>query len=398
MPTDLLSDTTIRRASPRGKAYKIFDGGGLHMIVTPSGSKWWRFKYQFAGREKLLSVGTYPDVPLKLARERRDEARKLVAAGIDPSTKRKGEKAAQANTFKAIAEEWLAQEAKTLSAITIRAKRSRLETWAYRAIGNSPIADIEAPALLAMLKRVEATGRHETAHRVRQAVGGVFRHAILTHRATRDPTADLRGALVPVVEVHHAGLTDPGAVGALLRAIDGYSGQPVTEIALRLAPILFVRPGELRKAEWREFALDGAEPIWRIPAAKMKMRREHLVPLARQAVGLLRQAEKFTGGGKYVFPTSHDPLRPMSENTIGAALRGLGYSSAVHTPHGFRTTASTLLNERGFNPELVEMQLAHEEQSETRAAYNRSTRLADRRTMMQAWADYLDELRATVKS
>jgi integrase len=394
MPIETLSDTLIKRARTRDKAYKLFDGGGLYMIVSPAGSKWWRFKYQFGGREKLLSVGIYPDVPLKLARTRRDEARKLVAGGIDPSMKRKGEKVAQANTFKALAEEWLTHESKTLSAVTIRAKRARLETWAYGSIGNTPIADIEPPELLAMLKRVESTGRHETAHRVRQAVGGVFQYAILTHRAKRDSTVDLHGALVPVVEEHHAGLTDPQAVGALLRAIDGYHGQPVTEIALRLTPLVFVRPGELRKAQWSEFHLSGAEPMWRIPAAKMKMKREHLVPLARQAVALLREAEKHTSGGKYVFPTSHDPLRPMSENTIRGALCGLGYSSDVHTPHGFRTTASTLLNERGFNPEIVEMQLAHEEKSETRAAYNRAQKLAERRAMMQAWADYLDRLRA----
>jgi integrase len=393
MPIDSLSDIVIKKARPRDKAYKIFDGAGLFIIVGPTGHKWWRFKYKFGGREKLLSVGIYPDVPLKLARVRRDEARKLVAAGVDPSIKRKSEKVAQANTFKALAEEWLTHESKTLSASTIRMKRARLEKWAYGPIGNMPITDIEPPELLAMLKRVEATGRHETAHRVRQAVGGVFQYAILTHRAKRDSTADLRGALVPVVEAHHAGLTDPQAVGALLRAIDSYHGQPVSEIALRLTPLLFVRPGELRKAEWKEFDLTGAEPIWRIPAAKMKMKREHLVPLARQAVALLREAEKHTYNGKYVFPTSHDPLRPMSENTIRGALRALGYSSDVHTPHGFRTTASTLLNERGFNPELVEMQLAHEERSESRAAYNRSQKLKDRRVMMQDWADYLDQLR-----
>ena len=286
-----------------------------------------------------------------------------MAAGIDPSMKRKGEKVAQANTFKALAEEWLTHESKTLSAVTIRAKRARLETWAYGSIGNTPIADIEPPELLAILKRVESTGRHETAHRVRQAVGGVFQYAILSHRAKRDPTVDLHGALVPVVESHHAGLTDPRAFGSLLRAIDGYHGQPVTEIALRLTPLVFVRPGELRKAEWKEFHIAGSEPLWRIPAEKMKMKREHLVPLARQAVALLKEAEKHTAGGKYVFPTSHNPMRPMSENTIRGALLGLGYSSDVHTPHGFRTTASTLLNELGFNPELIEMQLAHEEQS-----------------------------------
>lgn len=397
MPIETLSDTEIKRAKPKEKPYKLFDGGGLYMIVSPAGSKWWRFKYQFGGREKLLSVGIYPDVPLKAARIRRDDARKLVAAGIDPSMKRKGEKVAQANTFKALAEEWLTHESKTLSAVTIRAKRARLETWAYGSIGNTPIADIEPPELLAMLKRVESTGRHETAHRVRQAVGGVFQYAILSHRAKRDPTVDLHGALVPVVESHHAGLTDPRAFGSLLRAIDGYHGQPVTEIALRLTPLVFVRPGELRKAEWKEFHIAGSEPLWRIPAEKMKMKREHLVPLARQAVALLKEAEKHTAGGKYVFPTSHDPMRPMSENTIRGALLGLGYSSDVHTPHGFRTTASTLLNELGFNPELIEMQLAHEEQSETRAAYNRSQKLGERRAMMQAWADYMDGLRSPDK-
>lgn len=392
-----LTDVTVKTAKPRAKPYKIFDRDGLYLLVNPSGAKWWRFKYQFAGREKLLSLGVYDDVPLKDARAKRDDARRLVAAQIDPSAKRKGERSARADTFKAIAEEWLTKQSKTLSAETVRAKRSRLEAWAYRSIGNTPITQIEAPELLTMLQRIESTDRNETAHRVRQACSGVFRHAILSHRARRDPTADLRGALVPVATEHHAAVTDPAQVGALLRAIDGYSGTPVTELALRLAPFVFVRPGELRAAEWAEFDLSSQHPEWRIPAARMKMKRPHLVPLARQAVALLHKLEAHTSGGKYLFPTSHNPLRPMSENTLNSALRALGYSSDVMTPHGFRTIASTLLNERGFNPELIELQLAHVERSEVRAAYNRSVKLPERRTMMQAWADYLDALRSLDK-
>jgi integrase len=392
-----LTDNAVRSAKAAAKPYKLFDRDGLYLIVNPTGSKWWRFKYQFGGREKLLSLGIYNDVSLKDARAKRDDARKLVAAKTDPSNKRKVEKIAHADTFKAIAEEWLTKQSKTLSAETVRAKRSRLETWAYRSLGGTPISQIEAPELLAMLQRIEATDRNETAHRVRQACSGVFRHAILSHRARRDPTADLRGALVPVVTEHHAAVTDPAAVGALLRAIDGYSGTPATELALQIAPYVFVRPGELRAAEWSEFDLSGDHPEWRIPAERMKMKRAHIVPLARQTAALVRKLEAHTAGGKYLFPTSHDPTRPMSENTLSAALRVMGYTSDVMTPHGFRTIASTLLNERGFNPELIELQLAHVEGSEVRAAYNRSVKLAERRTMMQAWADHLDGLRSPDK-
>jgi integrase len=389
-----LSDTVVRKAKPGAKPYKLYDQDGLYLIVNPSGAKWWRFKYRIGGKEKLLSLGIFDDVSLQSARLKRDEARKLVAANADPSSKRKAEMVARADTFRAIAEEWLIKQAKTLSPQTIGTKRARLEKWAYRSIGNTPIDALEAPELLAMLQRVEASERYETAHRVRQACSGVFRYAILSHRAKRDPTTDLRGALVPVVTEHHAGLIDPAKVGGLLRAIDGYSGQPTTELALRLAPLVFVRPGELRAAEWAEFDLSGKDPEWRIPAGRMKKPRPHNVPLARQAVAILRSLELLTGGGKLVFPTSKDPQRPMSENTLNGALLALGYPPDVQTPHGFRTTASTLLNERGFNPELIELQLAHEDDDETRASYNRSMKLAERRVMMQAWADYLDQLRA----
>jgi integrase len=399
-----LTDSVIKKAKPRPKPYKLYDPGGLYLIVTPTGAKWWRFKYRIGGREKLLSLGVYDEVSLKSARDRRDAARKLVADNIDPSAMRKVEKNAHANTFKALAEEWLLKEAKTLSADTIEKKRARLETWAYRAIGNVPIESIEAPELLSMLQRIEAAARHDTAHRVRQDCSGVFRHAILTHRGKRDPTVDLRGALISVESEHHAAITDPAQVGALLRAIDGYKGSPITELALRLAPYVFVRPGELRAAEWAEFDLAAKEPEWRIPPARMKIKRTgkkargaHVVPLARQSVEILHSLEIHSGGGRLVFPGTKDSNRPMSENTLNGALLGLGYSSDVHTPHGFRTTASTLLNEMGFNPELIEIQLAHQEENETRAAYNRSVKLAKRREMMQRWADHLDELRAAVK-
>jgi integrase len=389
-----LTDTAVKKAKPRPKAYKLYDRDGLYLIVNPSGAKWWRFKYQHGEKEKLISLGVYDDVSLKSAREKRDDARRLVAANADPSAKRKAERVARADTFRAIAEEWMAHQAAKLGAETLATLRSRLETWVFGSIGNEPIAEVTASQLLTMLRRVEAKGRHETAHRIRSSCGRVFRYAIASGRASRDPAADLKGALAPVVVTHHPAIVDPPKVGALLRAIDGYRGYPVTEIALKIAPYVFVRPGELRAAEWSEFQLSGKDPEWRIPGPRMKMKRAHIVPLATQVTALLLELQTHTADQKFSFPTSHDSTRPMSENTLAAALRRLGYSADEMTVHGFRTTASTLLNERGFNPELIELQLAHVDQSETRAAYNRSIKLAERRDMMQAWADHLDELRA----
>ena len=388
-----LSELKIRTARPRERAYKLFDERGLFMLVTPTGGRLWRFRYRLGGVEKLLTLGAYPDVPLKRARERREDARKLVADGIDPNAKRRAEKAAHANTFEAIADEWLDLQRKTLAAETLEILGTRLKSFLYPYVGSRPITSITAQELLATLRRIEARGTHETAHRVRSLAGRVFRYAVATGRAQHDIAADLKEALAPVKSRNFASVTAPARVGELLRAIDGYTGQPVTAMALKLAPLVFVRPGELRGAEWSEFDLEGAE--WRIPAVRMKMGEQHIVPLSRQAVAILRELQILTGGGRYVFPSLLSAERPMSDNTINAALRRLGYASDEQTGHGFRSMASTLLNEQGFPPDVIELQLAHSERNKVRAAYNRAQRLEERRKMMQSWADYLGTLRAT---
>jgi integrase len=387
-----LTETTVKAAKPAAKPYKRFDDRGLYLLVTPEGGRWWRLKYRYAGRERGISLGTYPDVSLKAARDRRDAARRLVAAGIDPSAQRKSEKLARALTFEALAREWLELKKSALATLTHRKRAQRFEDHVFPYLGSRPIGAITPADLLAVLRRVEARGKHETAHRLRSESGQIFRYAIATGRAERDVTADLRGALAPVVVRNHAAITEPARIGELLRAIEGYRGQPATECALKLLPLVFVRPGELRGAEWSELDLDAAE--WRIPAARMKMREPHLVPLSRQAVALLRDLEPITGAGRYLFPSLRTAERPISSNTLNAALRRLGYSGDEMVSHGFRSMASTCLNEQGWHPDLIELQLAHAERNEVRGAYNRAQRLEERRQMMQAWADYLDGLRA----
>jgi integrase len=387
-----LSDPAIRAAKPKQKPYKLFDERGLFLLIKPNGARLWRFKYSVDGREKLISFGDYRDVPLKRARDKRDEARRLVADGKDPSATRQAAKAARADTFAAIAEEWLQGKRKTLSEGTWNRDRDQLTKMVGPYLGNRPIAAIEAPELLNVLRRLEAKGTHDTAYRVRAVVGRVFRYAIATGRAKHDISADLKGALAPKQTRNHPSITDPQKVGQLLRAIDGYEGQPTTHAALKLAPLLFVRPGELRAAEWSEFDLDAAE--WRIPPARMKMGELHIVPLSTQAVAILRGLEPITGAGRYVFPAIGAAARPLSDNTLNAGLRRLGYSGDEHTAHGFRSMASTLLNEQGWHPDLIELQLAHAERNKVRAAYNKAQRLPERRKMMQAWADYLDGLKS----
>ena len=325
----------------------------------------------------------------------RCEKWRLVADAIDPSAKRKAEKSAHTETFAALAEEWLETKRDTLTASTWQRDRDQLVKLVGPYLGKRPIAEIEAPELLEILKRLEKRGVRDTAHRVRAVCGRVFRYAIATGRTKRDISADLKGALAPKGTHSYAAITDLGKVGQLMRAIADYDGQRTTHAALRLAAYLFVRPGELRGAEWQEIDLENSE--WRIPAERMKMREQHIVPLAQQAVAVLKELQGLTGGGLYVFPAIGPKARPMSENTLGAALRRLGYSSEEMTAHGFRTLASTLLNEQGWHPDLIELQLAHKERNKVRAAYNRAQRLAERRKMMQAWADYLDSLRAGAK-
>lgn len=390
-----LTNTGISKAKPGKKPSKMYDARGLFLLVNPNGSKWWRFKYRFNGKEKLLSLGVYPEVTLKRARDTRDEARERVARGIDPSAHRKAQRAAGRErakySFEAIAREWFAKFstnwAKSHSDRIIR----RLERDLFPWLGDRPISGITSPELLAVLRQIEDRGAMDTVHRAKQNCGQIFRYAIATGRAERNPAADLRGAFPAPQKRHFASITDADGVGELLRAIDGYQGSPTTKAALRLAPLTFVRPGELRHAEWAEIDVGKAE--WRIPGAKMKGKLEHIVPLSRQAVEALREIEPITGSGPYAFPSVRTQTRPMSDNTLNAALRRLGYSSDQMTGHGFRTMASTMLNENGWNPDAIERQLAHVERNEVRGAYNRGKYLGERRKMMQWWADHLDSLR-----
>jgi len=387
----VLSDTRVRAARPREKAYKLYDERGLFLFVTPTGGRLWRFKYRVRDREKLISLGAYPDVGLKRAREKRDEARKLLADGIDPSAERQERRTGLLETFEGVAEEWLELQNKSLAAETISILGARLKSALYPYLGSRPVTAITAQELLGALRRIEARGRHETAHRVRALAGRVLRYAVATGRAQHDVAADLKDALAPVKSRNFASVIDPVRVGELMRAIGGYTGHHVTALALKLAPLVFVRPGEVRAAEWSEFDLPNAE--WRIAGARMKMGEPHIVPLARQALAILRELEPLARGARYLFPSLRTRDRPMSDNTINAALRRLGYSSEEQTGHGFRTMASTLLNEQGFPPDVIELQLAHSERNKVRAAYNKAQRLPERRKMMQAWADYLGGLR-----
>lgn len=379
----------IRKAKTADKEKKIGDGKGLYLLLKPSGAVLWRFKYFFESRENMLGLGSYPDVSLKEAREKRDASRKMVGRGIDPSAVRKAQKIAQADSVKALAEEWLPKQ--PLEPSTIRRHRRRLEKFIFPYLGNRPISAVTAPDLLSALRRIESAGKLDTAKRTRELCSSIWRYAIATGRAERDITADLRGALTPATPKHHAAITDPKKVGELMRAIYGYSGQPSTQAAMKFAPLTFIRPGELRKAEWSEFDLEAA--LWRIPKEKMKMRDAHIVPLATQAVAIMLELEPHTGTGRYVFPSLRSGGRPMSENTINAGLRRLGYSGDEQVGHGFRTIASTMLNELGWHPDLIELQLAHKERNKSRASYNKAQRLDERRKMMQAWADHLDFLR-----
>jgi integrase len=390
-----LTDTAIRKARPREKPYKLADGGGLYLLVTPAGGRLWRLKYRLAKREKVLAIGAYPAVSLRGARSARESAKERLADGIDPSAAKQAAKLVQADSFEAVAREWLAKQAPGWAANHTSKIARRLEADVFPYIGRESVNTITPPALLAVLRRVEARGALETAHRIHQNCGQVFRYAVATGRAERDPSGDLRGALPPAKERHHASVTDPKEVRPLLLAIDGYNGSHVTRCALRLAPLVFVRPGELRKAEWAEIDLDKAE--WRIPAARMKARQPHVVPLSSQAVAILRELQPLTGSGRLAFPGLRSRTRPMSENTINAALRRLGFAKDQMTGHGFRSMASTLLNEQGWNRDAIERQLAHAERNNVRAAYNFAEHLPERRRMMQAWADYLDGLRASAQ-
>lgn len=391
-----LTDLAIRNAKQNGRTQRLYAGDGLYLEISPTGGKWWRLKYRLAGKEKRLSLGTYEDVKLKAARALCAELRKLIAAGIDPSEQRKKEKHAQAivkaaagESFEAMAREWMARQ--TVAPVTSNKNRWLLETFLFPEIGPRPIGEITPRELLGALRKIEATGKLETANRAKIKAGQVFRYAMLEGKAEIDPTASLRGALKSTKARHHAAVTDPAKIGQLMRAIEGFNGQPVTHAALKLAPLVFVRPGELRAAEWEEIDLHAA--MWRIRPERMKMKAAHLVPLSSQAVAILRDLHALTGSGPHVFPGLR-PNRPMSENTINAALRALGYSGDEMTGHGFRSMAATRLNEMGWNADAIERQLAHAETNKVREAYTHAAQyLAERTQMMQAWADYLDALR-----
>ena len=391
-----LSELAVKNAKPADKAYKLTDGEGLYLQVTPSGGKLWRLKYRFQGKEKLLALGPYPAVSIKMARERRAKARTELAEGQDPGAVKKQEAlealVSAENTFRAVAEELIAKrDDEGLKDITsIKAR------WLVAQLGEDlcarPVSDITPRELLAALKRVETSGRLETARRCRSLAGRVFRYAIATQRTERDISADLRGALKAPRPKHHAAILNPKAFGELLRAIDDFQGQCTTIWALKLSAHVFARPGEIRQAEWAEFDLDAA--VWRIPAVRMKMGKEHAVPLSRQVVEMLKDARRVTGMGKYVFPAIGNKARPMSENTINAALRRMGYGPDEMTAHGFRATASTLLNESGlWSPDAVERSLAHADTNEVRSAYHRGSHWAERARMAQWWSDHLDGLR-----
>lgn len=391
-----LSDTAIRKIKPTGKSFKVADERGLHLLVTPSGGKLWRLKYRFEGKEKLISFGAYPDVPLVRAREKRDEARRILADGIDPSEHRKAHQAMRAevngNTFEAIAREWYSKQLRSWSPRQAVKVSGLFEKNLYPWLGKRPITEIKAIELLATLRRMEDRGAVETARQALQCCGQVFRYAIATGRAERDITPDLKGALSKSKPKHYAAITDPVKVGGLLRAIDGYSGTLAVKCALKLGVLSFVRPGELRKAEWDEIDFDRAE--WNIPAERMKMDEPHLVPLCRQALEVLRELQPLTGHGRFVFPGERSHQRPMSENSVNAALRRMGYPQDEMTGHGFRAMARTLIDEvLGIRPDFIEHQLAHAVKDPNGRAYNRTAHLAERRKMMQKWADYLDKLK-----
>jgi integrase len=404
-----LSDFAARHAKPRDASYKLTDAAGLSLIVRPSGSKSWGFRYRFAGSDKTLTIGRYPEVTLAKAREARDDARDLLRDGIDPAENRGADERkrvlAAASTFEAVAAAFIAKRKKAnpdspvkkgaWSEKTKLQAQKRLNHYVLPWLGKRPVAEIAPPEVLALIEKIEARDRRETAHRVLTMIGQIMRYAVITGRAASDPTRDLRGALEQVETKHYHALAESD-LPEFFRKLDGFDGHPLTSAAIRLLVLTAVRTGELRKADWSEFDLDGEEPTWRIPGARMKMKQPHIVPLSRQAVVILRELHRISGDSGLVFPNTRSRADPMTENTVLFALYRMGYHGRA-TGHGFRATFSTILHEQGFNPDWIERQLAHGDRSKVRAAYHRSAYLADRRRMMQAWADYLDGIAAGAK-
>src|SRR3569833_141779 len=393
-----LNDIAVRKAKPEAKPYKMADGGGMYLEVMPNGSKYWRLKYRFNGKEKRLALGVYPDVPLAFVWVCCDGARKLLAQAIPPGENKKAAKAAgaekAANSFEVVAREWYTRNESSWTPNHGERVIRRFERDIFPWIGGKPIADITAPDILSPIRRIESRGALETAHRAMQNCGQVLRYAVATGRALRDVSIDLRGALPPAKETHLAAVTEPAQVAPMLRAFDDYTGSFVTKCALRLAPLVFVRPGELRKAEWRDIDLDEAE--WRFLVTKTNS--PHIVPLSRQAVEILTELKALTGAGRYVFPSARTSDRPMSDNAILAAMRRMNIGKDEMTGHGFRAMARTILDEvLGVRPDFIEHQLAHAVRDPNGRAYNRTAHLAERKKMMQLWADYLDELKVGAK-
>jgi integrase len=392
----MLNDTRIRNARPAERDYKLTDFDGLYLLVRTNGSRLWRFAYRFGGKQKQIALGAYPEVTLADARDRREAARKVLAGGKDPSVERRLEKIARqagGSTFLEVAEEFLDKQRREGRAGKTLSKNRWLLEAAFAAFGDRAVGEVTAPELLHALRKFELRGRYESARRLRAVAGMVFRYAIATGRATRDISVDLRGALTTPKVNHRAAITDPNELGGLLRAIEGYGGQPTTRLALQLSALLFARPGELRLARWKE--IDFEKAVWTVPAETMKMKRPHRVPLSRQTIVILRELHGMTGQGEYVLPAVDSIRRPMSNNTLIAALRRLGYAKEEASVSGFRATASTLLNEMGrWNPDAIERQLAHMEENDVRRAYMHAAEFwSERVEMMQVWADYLDQLR-----
>lgn len=387
-----LTDLVCRNAKPGPKVRKLSDGGGLQLWVQPGGSRQWRLAYKFDGKQKVLAIGPYPIVSLAEARDARDEAKRLLFEGVDPNEKKKEAQNAP-DTFREIAAEYVQKIRREGRAERTLSKVNWLLGMANDTFGDLDIREINAPKILEALRLVEARGHYESARRMRSTVGSVFRYAMATARADVDPTIALRDALIRPQRKSRAAIIEPEAVGGLLRAVDGFDGQLTTRAALQLMALLFPRPGELRFAEWPEFDFEKA--VWTIPASRMKMRRPHKSPLSRQAIAILTELRNMNGGARFVFPGLRSSERPMSDSAMNAALRRMGYAKDEMTPHGFRATAATLLNESGkWHPDAVERQLAHVDENEIRRAYTRGEYWDERALMMQWWADYLDELKA----
>lgn len=394
-----LNATQLRNVKPTEKTQKLFDGKGMYLEVSPKGGTWWRLKYRLGGKEKRISLGVYPDVSLKEARDKRDDARKLISKGVDPSEVRKAQKVSiltnSANTFEVVAREWFRRQSQDWAGSYSSKVIRRLEMYVFPWLGSKPISSINAPELLAVIRRIEERGARETARRTLFLCGQILRYAVATARAEKDCSADLKGAIAKPKPTHFAAITEPSKVGGLLRALDSYQGTPTVQAALKLAPLVFVRPGELRHAKWKDIDLKTAE--WRFIASKTE--QEHVVPLSHQAVDILSDLKPITGHGRYAFPsaTSRRGDRAMSDNAVLSAMRRMGIEKDEMSGHGFRAMARTILDEvLGFRPDFIEHQLAHAVRDPNGRAYNRTAHLPERRKMMQEWANYLDEIKAQV--